>query len=194
MPNALNRLSDVVITSVGDRIAVQFDVGVTDVEFARVDALIAAAGLSGKKSAVVRAIDVSFEDGTNIDPRYHPKVSFAGDPRNLAGPVRYVLSVRNRGPKTTALMLKNLFSDKNLDHVLNLKINFAAQLGGQPYIAQTAVPVMAGTRDGVKPFEPPKEGIVTNFYDAPLAPLVRISMDKDSGCWAKSEVGVICLR
>ncbi len=189
-PKSLSRLSDVQVISKDDRVKVQFDVGISSADYARVEALIAGAGLTDRRAAVVRAVDVVAEPGTNIDPRYRPIVTVAGDIRNLTGPVRYVLSVRNRGTGRTLAMLKDLFSDKNMDHVLNLSYQFSAVVAGQPYLAKSAVGVMVGTRNGIGAFEPK-----AHFFEARLsAPGVQILMDKETGCWERPAIGVACLR
>lgn len=193
MPHALNRMGDVKVISVADRIKVQFDVGIPDAEYARIDALIAAAGVTGKKSAVIHAVGVTMDPGTNIDDRYRPIVTVAGDVGSLTGPVRYVLSVRNRGPNTTTAMLKKLFGPDSQDHIANLKVHFSAVFLGQPYDGNTVIPVMVGQRDGVNPFG----GLKASFFDAqlsPALPALRIIYDRETGCWDKPEAGVVCLR
>jgi|GEM_PF-4488033 len=194
MPHALNRMGEVKTISVGDRVKVQFDVGIPDAEYARIDALISAAGVKDKKSAVIHAVDVTMEPGTNIDDRYRPIITVAGDVGDLTGPVRYVLSVRNRGPHTTASMLKKLFGPDSQDHIANLKVHFSAVFMGQPYNGSTVIPVMVGQRDGVKPFGGLGETLVNPQEFAPALPALRIIYDRDTGCWTKPEAGVVCLQ
>lgn len=205
MPSHLQRMSEVKVRSVGDRIVVQFDVGIPDSEFNRLNTLLTEKGHPELKVSVLRAVKGVLEAGTDIDPIYRPIVTVTGDPKNLAGPVRYSLSVRNRGPygpkNRTALMLQKFFGPGSFDHLTTLKIEFDSVAAGAPMLAQTSVPVLVHENENAKSLAVAQTGlvptfsVVTNVLRAvELEEEVKYLYDRETGCWDKPQPRVICLK
>lgn len=207
MPVAIQRVSDVKVLETGRRIRVQFDVGVPAAEYAKIDGLLAAQGRTGFKSTVYRALEAKLQSdsSTNIEARYGARIAIAGDVRNIQGPIRYYLSVRNliRGGKSrTEALLKDLFGSKSLDHIGSLDVVFNTVVGGKPYAGKTTIPIMVGSHESA----PSLESIVKSasrivdvssmFAETTPTPSLGFTLihDEVSSCWEKPAAGVICLR
>lgn len=196
-PQSLGRISDVKIASVGERIVVQFAVGVHAFEFSRIDELLAAAGKTGMKTQVMRALEAKVEilENTDIEARFRPRLKVNGDARGLSGPVRYTLSVLNirRGKKNiTHEMLKSFFGTTGFDQLAMVSVKFNSIVLGAPRESQTAIPIFVSQKNPFLPF--PDELKSQRGYSLQMPIQLTVVENSQTGCWGKPKPSVICLK
>lgn len=185
MPVGLRRLSPVRFSDDGDRVVAHFDVGIPDSEFNRLGQLLPAA--SGLRLEVVRALEADLipGSGTDLESRQRAIVTAAGDPRSLAGPIRYALSVKK--VKNFKTQLKQLFGPRGADHIANLRIEFDSFALGAPYKAASVIPIFVGEIATAK--------LADHLVSAIIAPAAfAMVFDKTAACWQSPAPQTVCLR
>lgn len=141
--------------------------------------------MPGKKAPLARVMRgynaQIIEQSKHIPPEFRPRLSIIGDAGNLAGPVNYLLTVRKsrfHGVSSKSILATAF---RNGWHLGTLSYQYVAVIGGATEMAKTNVGIWAATQTG--PVSPRID-----------APGMKVEYNSASGCWSKTDEGIICIN
>lgn len=191
--NSLRRVSPFVFNEGDERSSATFDVGIDAAQLENTRALVATHYPEIKDLRLFRALKTEILPGTSLDlndKKFEPSLDIVGDTLNLWGPVRYILTVNTR-PRLfkrsgAEKLFDQIFNSHVLDHLVTVRVEFAAVSMGQNYLATTALPVMVGT------YPSDKNHSVVESND--VLTRATVEYDSESKCWSLNQPGRICLK